>query len=325
MGFLDKVKNLFTEPEDEFEDEIEIEQIKKETPKKVEEVKPIVDKKRERKIEIEETKEFDESEIISAPEIKEEKVKVVEEEQVKSNTRESMKTPIFFTENDFADLEPERPKKVERKKEFDYRSVQKREEKKHPYSGSYTSTTILTTEKPTFKPTPIISPIYGILDKNYSKEDIVDRNDSRDYKTKNQTIGDKFDQVRNKAYGKLENDLEATIYEEPKVNKKKVKIEEEIDLFDELENESNKNKKDNINYNQTSELAKTVNEQEKNIKELDEETMDLTKELDNLLLQRETYNQKKEKIEKQSSNNDDLLTENELFNIIDSIYEEGKE
>lgn len=323
MGFLDKVKNLFTEPEDEYEDEIEIEQIKKETPKPVEEKKPVpvVEKKREKKNEIEETKEFTEKEINEIDDVEENIEKV--EEQPKQNTRETMKTPFFFTENDFADLEPERPKKVEKKKEFDYRSVQKREDKKHPYSGSYTSTSILTTEKPTFKPTPIISPIYGILDKNYSKEDIVDRSDSKDNRINSQSVGDKFDQVRNKAYGKLENDLEKTIYEEPKTEKKKVKIEEEIDLFDELEKESNKKGKEK--YIETSNLAKTINEQEKNIKELDEETMDLTKELDNLLLQRETYNQKKEKLEKQAVNDDDLLTENELFNIIDSIYEEGKE
>ena len=56
MGFLDKVKNLFTEPEDEFDDEeIEIEQINKEKPVKEKVVKerpvvekPVIEKKRER-------------------------------------------------------------------------------------------------------------------------------------------------------------------------------------------------------------------------------------------------------------------------------------
>ena len=72
-------------------------------------------------------------------------------------------------------------------------------------------------------------------------------------------------------------------------------------------------------------LTKNIDEQEKNIQELDEATMDLTKELDNLLLQRETYSDKKKKIEKETSSNNDLMTENELFNIIDSIYEEGRE
>ena len=336
MGFLDKVKNLFTEPEDG-EDEIEIEQIEKKVPKKVSEPKKVVEKKREKNIDLEETKEFNNS-------FEEEKTIKIEREREKSHekeydfedksvepevkeepketvTREKVKTPIFFTENDFADLEPEKPKKVEKKKEPEYRAVNKREEKKHPYSGSYTSTSILTTEKPTFKPTPIISPIYGILDKNYSKEDIVERKESKDGNNIIKGSVDKFDQVRNKAYGKLENDLEETIYEESK--RKKNRIEEEIDLFDELENENKK--VEPVKVKETSNLAKSVNEQEKNIRELEEVTMDLTKELDNLLLQRESYNQKKEKIERESNNGEELLTENELFNIIDSIYEEGKE
>ena len=330
MGFLDKVKNLFTEPE-ESDDEIEIEQIEKKTPKVVSEPKRVVEKKREKSIELNETKEFNddfveekkiknehktEFDIKSEDEVEVEREETAEPEKI---TRERVKTPIFFTENDFADLEPERPKKVEKKKEVEqHRIVNKREEKKHPYSGSYTSTSLLTTEKPTFKPTPIISPIYGILDKNYSKEDIVEKKDNRENVKASE---DKFDQVRKKAYGKLENDLASTIYEEPK--KKKVKIEEEIDLFDELENETNI--PEHPRTSETSNLAKSVNEQEKNIRELEEVTMDLTKELDNLLLQRETYNQKKEKIERQSKSSDELLTENELFNIIDSIYEEGKE
>ena len=321
MGLLDKVKNLFTEPDDDVEEEIEIEQINKE--KTTIGNKPVAEKKREKYVEIEETREFVEPDI--TPQVEEEKEIEVEPVQPQK-TRESIKTPIFFTENDFADLEPERPKKVEKKRESDYRTQPKKEEKKQPYGGTYTSTTILTTEKPTFKPTPIISPIYGILDKNYSKEDIVDRSDTKDEK-KVKSNGDKFDQVRNKAYGKLENDLEETIYSAPKETPKKQRIEEEIDLFDELENESVKPVKLEPKpvINEHIDLTKNIDEQEKNIQELDEATMDLTKELDNLLLQRETYSDKKKKIEKETSNNNDLMTENELFNIIDSIYEEGKE
>ena len=301
MGILDKVKNLFTEPE-EPEEEIKVEQIKREVPKVVAEpktVEPVVEKK------IEST----------------ENTYVEEKKEEPQLTREKVKTPIFFTEKDFADLEPEKPKKIEKKKEPEQK-IQKREEKKQPYSGSYTSTSILTKEKPTFKPSPIISPIYGILDKNYTKDDIVEKKDSREYKSHDVT-SDRLDEVRNKAYGNLESDLVDTLYSEeikPKQSLKKQKIEEEIDLFDELEKEENDSK---INLSNTAELAKTVNEQEENIKQLEEVTMDLTKELDNLLLKRESYNKKKEKIEKKTT--DEELTENELFNLIDSMYEEGKE
>lgn len=316
MGFLDKVKNLFTEPEDS-DDEIQIEQIKKEGSKiSIEPKKPLVQKKEEKQIEVET---FKEEKIAESNE--EEKLYVTQEQIPKSVTREQIKTPIFFTEEEFADLEPEKPKKTESKKISEVKKVVKKEEKKQPYSGGYTSTSILTKEKPTFKPTPIISPIYGILDKNYSKDDIVEKKDKVKTPINSSSVNDKFDEVRKKAYGvdNLENDLEATIYEGPK-NKlqSSSKIEEEIDLFDELEE---KNEKKKYDLSDTTELAKTVNEQEKNIKELEEVTMDLTKELDNLLLKKDSYNKK----EKKKIVEDELLTENEVFNFIDSIYEDGKE
>lgn len=308
MGLFDKVKNLFTEPE-EPEEEIKVEQIKREVTRTPIESRP-VEHKREKVVPIDDVDSTEEQE-------------VVEEELTLS--REKIKTPIFFTENDFADLEPERPKKTEKKKEPDTRR-EKREEKKQPYSGGYTSTSILTKEKPTFKPTPIISPIYGILDKNYSKDDIVEKKEFRESKTTDGIAHDRFDEVRNKAYGTLETELEDTIYSETKKekkNKKRSKLDE-FDLFDELEKEEKANKK--IKLEDTAELAKTVTEQEKNIRELEEITMDLTKELDNLLLKKESYNEKKEKIIHNQNEEDDApLTENELFNLIDSMYEEGKE
>jgi len=55
-------------------------------------------------------------------------------------------------------------------------------------------------EKTYFKPSPIISPIYGILDKNYKKEDVVQKKEIRlttNYTRSNVSVDD----VRNKAYG----------------------------------------------------------------------------------------------------------------------------
>lgn len=330
MGLFDKVKNLFTEVEEPDEDdEIKVEQIVKETPR------VHIEPKKEEEIKPEPVK----------PVIEKEEEPIIEEEEKKEEpqplTREKTKTPIFFTEKDFDDLEPDKPKKIEKKKEVEPVRNIKREEKKGPYGGAYSSPTLLTKEKPTFKPTPIISPIYGILDKNYSKDDIVERKENNN--RVKETRADKFDEVRNKAYGNLENELEETIY---RPNSRRKNIDEEIDLFDELESEQNiiQEKPEKIerveriepiekfdrvdrmdNLEKTAELAKTVNEQEKNIRELEEITMDLTKELDNLLLKRESYSQKKEKVEETTKEDDELLTENELFNLIDSMYEEGRE
>lgn len=55
-------------------------------------------------------------------------------------------------------------------------------------------------EKSYFKPSPIISPIYGILDKNYKKEDVVQKKEIRlttNFSRSNVSVDD----VRNKAYG----------------------------------------------------------------------------------------------------------------------------
>ncbi len=314
MGLFEKFKEIFTEPageDEEKEEELKVEQIKKEpTPSRTE--KKVTETRREREEKIGTYKE----------EVDFEEKKVEEKEEIP-------KTPVFFTDNDFADLEMEKPKKIEKKVEEEVRP--KREERKQQpygghYSGTYTSTSILTTEKPSFKPTPIISPIYGILDKNYSKDDIIEKKDVHPTHASDGMVQDKFDEVRNKAYGTLENELEETMYDDGS-NSRVVRnkgVEEDIDLFDELEKEDTEKK---VRLEDTSELAKTVKEQEKNIRELDEITMDLTKELDNLLLKKESFNSKKEKIEKASKKeeSDTPLTENELFNLIDSMYEEGKE
>ena len=73
----------------------------------------------------------------------------------------------------------------------------------------YTGNVVLEKEeKKMFKPTPIISPVYGILDKNYHKEDIVNRAEVKDTPSKENPI----DVVRDKAYGSLEDELENTLF-----------------------------------------------------------------------------------------------------------------
>ena len=74
-------------------------------------------------------------------------------------------------------------------------------------------------EKGGFKPSPIISPIYGVLDKNYRKEDVVQKKEVRisSYSRENVNVDD----VRNKALGVT---VERKA-EEPKATKK---LEEEI-------------------------------------------------------------------------------------------------
>ena len=193
MGLMDKLRDMFTE-----EVEVDVDEpIKKEV------------------IQVE----------IPAPQQKEE-VKEEIREEVKE---EKSSAPIFFDDNDFANLEP--PKKVSKseksvRKNIGYERPKKVEVEKQ--------------EKKVFKPTPIISPVYGVLDKNYHKEDIKQKNISSTsayYNHKDVSIDD----IRNKAYGTLEDDLEVTLFGEPE--KVVVDTEPELDMFDELLDDSKNTKK----------------------------------------------------------------------------------
>ena len=91
-------------------------------------------------------------------------------------------------------------------------------------------------ERTYFKPSPIISPIYGVLDKNYKKEDVVSKKDVRitaSYSRPNVNV----DSIRNKAYGLKEENAPLT---EPVAEGPSFAVEEEdenllVDLSDEKE------------------------------------------------------------------------------------------
>ena len=75
---------------------------------------------------------------------------------------------------------------------------------------SSVNNTNISGKKP-FSPSPVISPVYGILDKNYRKDDIVDKRTDRKAEL------DELDRVRKKAYGsKSEKKKEEIVIEEVK-------------------------------------------------------------------------------------------------------------
>lgn len=63
--------------------------------------------------------------------------------------------------------------------------------------------------KTTFKPTPIISPIYGILDKNYTKEEVLPKKEVKPSSYVSRKNAD-LDSVREKAFGSLTGDFGLT-------------------------------------------------------------------------------------------------------------------
>ena len=106
------------------------------------------------------------------------RAEVSERELFKSDTT----FPFFdFDEEEFDKQLPAKPPVVEHPTEkrtsnvFEYER-KKKIEKRTDY-GRYEKTEITeTVERKKFKPSPIISPVYGILNENYDKTDIMKRN-----------------------------------------------------------------------------------------------------------------------------------------------------
>ncbi len=281
MGFFEKVKNMFTEEVED--DDVKVEQIKRETTKvsfeePKEEHKPVfVDETTQEFEGFEKTEEIEKIEDIDD----------IYKDEEKEETR-----PIFFDDKDFKDLDfgVKEEKKVEPKVEQPVytRSVYTKETitTEEPYGKKIERETVVE-EKRIFKPTPIISPVYGILDKNYHKEDIVSRNEVKEPEL------NPIDTVRNKAYGTLEDELENTLFGTNSI------------LF----------KKDgNEDKSEVSEIDDSV---------LSNLTDDISKELDELLIKKEKY-EPTEEVENKVE--DSKLDEDDLLGFIDStLYKDGDE
>ena len=211
MKLLDKLKNVFFEEVEDDEEEIPQTFAKKvEIPKKRE--------KEEVKIKKEEPKYEGVTEEFEIPK---------EEEK-----KEPAKTfPIMFDDNDFFEdnLETEEKEEESHQDLFNDEHLYRREsrdynQERELYQGKRETTYNETvSEKPTysytktykeeistkgFKPSPIISPIYGILDKNYRKEEVVTKRETRITSTYGKPD---LDSVRNKAFGTEKEDKEVTV------------------------------------------------------------------------------------------------------------------
>ena len=145
-----------------------------------------------------------------------------------------------------------------------------------------------------FKPSPVISPVYGILDKNYKKEDLI--------VNKSETKKDiDVDVVRKKAFGTLEEDLEKTL------NKPVEKF------YSEKQEKKNKIKEDNKSI---EDMLEETSYDVINIKKDMEENND--DEIYDNKVELKTIDKPKEKNKKV---NEEENIENDLFDLIDSMYD----
>ena len=259
------------------------------------------------------------------------------EEKVETPNRDFKFKAIL--DDDFIDLEEEKkqkplpkiePKKEEKpkpvKKEVKetrplYQGEKKTEEKKlygvnndkeikiHEYGSASRQK-----EKKTFHPSPIISPIYGVLDQNYKKDDIVTKKEVRitsSYKSKNIDV----DSVREKAYGNSDDIFE----EELTSNKQKEPTKEETEDFVIKEEDSLLD----ISDDNTPSVAKvTMGDAEEYYSDLG-----LEYNIDYKDVSHEKATGRRtdlKNFDEEEPKNDDASIEDNLFDLIDSMYDEKK-
>lgn len=189
MSFINKVKNFFYEDvEEDIEDtKPEEKEKKKFNPfKKEPKVEPVEEIKKD--IKQETNNDLSERELFRAErtfnfpmdlgdEIFDDEPTIVEEKKVE--TPYVKPEPVreqTYTRSIYHNISKEEPK---------------REEKKH------------------FKPSPVVSPVYGILDKNYTVDDVVEADKTKEFSFDKKIVD--FDSVRSRAYKELDEELEKTM------------------------------------------------------------------------------------------------------------------
>ncbi len=170
--------------------------------------------------------------------------------------------------------------------------------------------------KKMFKPSPVISPVYGVLDKNYTKEDIISAEKT--------SIAKKMvdvDIARKKAFGaltpgSLEEDIEKTLNKPVETF-----YNENSKSIDELLNDSIDDTID-INYD---EIIENKDSFEDTL--TDYNSADFSNELENELEKVEDFELEEELLEKNKNSKDNLedTLESDLFDLIDSMYDSREE
>ena len=100
--------------------------------------------------------------------------------------------------------------------------LQKEREREKPIAELYAKKEEPKPKK--FRPTPVISPVYGVLDKNYTKDEVKVQ-DENSYEIQRPSRKVDFETVRNKAFGTLTDDLKnvmcenCELYQEVKITK----------------------------------------------------------------------------------------------------------
>ncbi len=280
MGLIGKLKNIFYD-----EEIVEV----KEEPTVREEKKEEIRKPRIEEIQLQ----------------REEKIESTYSERELFKSEPTFKFPVI----DEDDEEPVQTRSRVNTIDLDRREPTKRPERVAERISEIHKPTINTTTskernpEKTFTPSPVISPVYGILDKNYTKEEIKEKIETSKRPSESEF---NYDYVRRKAYGTLEDELENTLTK--------------------LNNEVGKQEKEETKSDDSKSIEELLSEIEENanisVGDLEEKIKDeyeIEEEAQTPILE-----EKEEiKIEDNLSlDADDKTLEHDLFNLIDSMYED---
>ena len=218
--------------------------------------------------------------------------------------------------------------------------------------GSYESNE----DRDGFRPSPIISPIYGILDKNYKKEDVVAKKEVRitsNYTRRNMNVDD----IRNKAYGRKNEEVTEPVKVEEDVKDEPVMVDlsdekekpevKEITVGDAMEYFQDLGLEYNVDYVDASNKSGAVKKEEVEEKDTEPEVEEKSEEIP--VVEEEPKKEKKatkkeekkeEKVEEmeeekpkttetkpvevKNESDEEVLDDDNLFDLIDSMYKEEK-
>lgn len=340
MKFLDKIKDLFSDEEEVIETkEIEIEEDEEEH-----QLPTFMRNKIEEEQKREEERKQREMPIQTPPQTQN---TVSDREMIRTRNNNSFSFPMEMDEPE--EVPTQRPI-------YSNQNVLQREKK---VSELYTKKEEPKPKK--FKPTPVISPVYGVLDKNYTKDE-VKVTDEKSYELQRPSRKVDFETVRNKAFGSLTDDIRnnlcenCELYQEVKITKAadlKLKNDKDADLLADIKEDvslgtaeenyfdfgvdyeipTREDAKVSITRTKVSEEIKIVNHNDEEstaekieVKEEPEvkvpsrqKEIEDTKEFEKITRDEESADMILEGLTDLS---DESSPENDIFNLIDSMYDE---
>lgn len=333
MDLLNKVKNFFYE-------EVEVDEA--EEARKEEEKRRLKEQKREEKRRAslekiekmkaeralkEEKKRLEQTVEVERPVVQKEE-DLTERELFKSertfNFPMDLGDDIFDAEETKEEAVPEKPKVEERRtttyvrpttvSRYDNISRQpaKEEVKEEPHK---------------FRPSPVISPVYGILDKNYTVDDVKEKNldSTKEFSIEKKIVD--FDSVRNRAYKDLDEEIEKTLTESKDIFYNLDSEPEVKDVISEYEEEPHDAEENDvvITYeDEEPEETKPFVEPEVEIKvEGQEEDDDDEMPTPDIEIPKKTKRTRRSKKTEVKEEKED--TKEDLFNLIDNMYNDDDE